>query len=197
MPSFAVLVWLVSLPLFPLSSPWRVTLALFLFLSWFLLRLEVILWLIHFLFVVALVCPSFLSIVEGGVLFLSSKVCFLRDIHLFWIGRIPRYQRVVPLCPFLSRLLGFTVLDWMRLDGTHTGFRLLHCLTYQGFRQLTSIPQGIVKISVPLSWFQRLIPRPTYGLAWLLGLLIGLVDIDMSYMIRDMLYYLMNVVILV
>ena len=53
----------------------------------------------------------------------------------------------------------------MLLDGTYTGFRLLHCLTYQGFRQSPSIPLGIVKISVPLSLLQRLIPRPTYGLA--------------------------------
>ena len=52
----------------------------------------------------------------------------------------------------------------MLLDGTYIGFRLLHCLTYQGFRQLPLIPLGIVKISVPLSLLQRLIPRPTYDL---------------------------------
>ena len=64
-----------------------------------------------FLFVVVLVRPSFLSIVQEGLLFLPLKVCSLRDIRLFWIGRIPRYERVVPLCQFLYGLLGYTVLD--------------------------------------------------------------------------------------
>ena len=64
-----------------------------------------------FLFVVALVRPSFLSIVQEGLLFLPSKVCFLRDICIFWIRRIPLYERVVPLCQFLYGLQGYTMLD--------------------------------------------------------------------------------------
>ena len=64
-----------------------------------------------FLFVVVLVRPYFLSIVQEVLLFLPSKVCSLCDIRLFWIGRIPHYERVVPLCQFLNGLLGYTVLD--------------------------------------------------------------------------------------
>ena len=61
--------------------------------------------------VVVLVRPSFVSIVQEGLLFLLSKVCSLRDIRLFWIGRIPRYEHVVLLCQFFYGLLGYTVLD--------------------------------------------------------------------------------------
>ena len=53
----------------------------------------------------------------------------------------------------------------MLLDEICTCFCLLHCLVYRGFRLLPWTPLGIVQLSVLPSLLQRLMPRPTYGLA--------------------------------